>query len=134
MTEINVLRQRNFGLLWFGGLISFIGDWITLVALPVYIYTLTGSVLATGVMWMCMMAPSVVVGSVAGVYVDRWDRRVTMVAANFMMVPLAAVMALAHSADQVWIIYAATLLKSTVANFMEPAENALLPKLVGEEH
>ena len=133
MTEIRLLRQRNFGLLWFGGLISFVGDWITLVALPIYIYGLTGSVLATGLMWMCMVGPSVALGSVAGVYVDRWDRRVTMIVANLMMVPLAAAMALAQKPEQVWIIYAAALLKATIGNFMGPAENALLPKLVSED-
>jgi MFS family permease len=46
------LRQRNFALLWFGQLISLLGDWILFVALPFYIYTLTGSALATGVMFI----------------------------------------------------------------------------------
>jgi len=130
----NLLRQRNFSLLWFGGLISFTGDWITLVALPVYVYSLTNSVAATGIVWMVNMIPSVVLGSIAGVYVDRWDRRVTMIAANVVTVPLMLALLLVHSPDQVWIIYVAGLLKSTVGNFMAPAENALLPKLVGEEH
>src|SRR5262245_42894354 len=109
-----LLRQRNFGLLWFGGLISFIGDWVTLVALPIYIYNLTGSVLATGGMWMAMMLPSVLLGSVAGVYVDRWDRRVTMVATNLISAPLMLALLFVQSPDQVWIMYAVTLIKSTV--------------------
>ena len=129
-----LLRQRNFGLLWFGGLISFTGDWITLIALPVYIYTLTGSVLATGAMWMSSMIPPVLLGSVAGVYVDRWDRRVTMIIANFLSAPLMLILVVVQRPDQIWIIYVATLLKSTVGSFMGPAENALLPRLVGEEH
>ena len=129
---LQLLRQRNFGLLWFGGLISFIGDWLTLIALPIYIYNLTGSVLATGLMWMSSMLPSVILGSVAGVYVDRWDRRVTMVVANFLTVPLVLVLLVVRSPEQVWIIYVVSILKSTIGNFMGPAENALLPKLVGE--
>src|SRR5436190_2860863 len=131
---LNLLRQRNFGLLWFGGLISYTGTWITIVALPIYIYTLTGSYLATGAMWMSFMLPSVVFGSVAGVYVDRWDRRLTMVVSNLLTVPLMLVLLVVKSPDQVWIVYVATLLKSTVGTFMSPAEDALLPKLVGEEH
>jgi MFS family permease len=131
---LQLLRQRNFSLLWFGGLISFIGDWMTLIALPIYIYNLTGSVLATGLMWMSAMLPSVILGSVAGVYVDRWDRRVTMVAANLLTAPLMLVLLVVESPDQVWIIYVVAILKSTIGNFMGPAENALLPKLVGEEH
>lgn len=131
---LNLLRQRNFGLLWFAGLISFTGDWFTLIALPVFIYNLTGSVLATGAMWMSSMLPQVLLGSVAGVYVDRWDRRVTMIVANFFTVPLMLVLLLVHTPGQLWMVYGAGLLKSVVGNFMGPAEHALLPKLVGEEH
>lgn len=129
---IFLLRQRNFGLLWFGGLISFAGDWMTLIALPIYIYKLTNSVFATGLMWMSAMLPGVVLGSVAGVFVDRWDRRLTMIIANFLTVPLMLLLLLVQSADQVWIIYVVYIIKSTIGNFMGPAENALLPKLVDE--
>jgi len=45
-----LLRQRNFSLLWFGQLLSLVGDWVLLVALPFYVYDLTGSALLTGVM------------------------------------------------------------------------------------
>lgn len=130
---IALLRQRNFGLLWFGGLISFAGNWMTLIGVPIYIYALTQSVFATGLMWICAMVPGVVLGSVAGVYVDRWDRRITMIVANFLTVPLMLLLLLVQSADQVWIIYVVYVLKSILGNFMGPAENALLPKLVGED-
>ena len=73
------LRQRNFGLLWFGGLISLAGDWMLNIALPIYVYTLTGSALATGGMLIARLIPNLLLGSVAGVFVDRWDRRHTMI-------------------------------------------------------
>ena len=79
------LRQRDFALLWFGGLISIMGDWMLLVALPIYVYGLTGSALATGAMFAAGLLPNVILGSVAGVFVDRWDRKRTMVAANLLM-------------------------------------------------
>ena len=46
------LRLRNFALLWIGGLVSSIGDLVLFVALPFYVYALTGSTLATGVFWL----------------------------------------------------------------------------------
>ena len=49
---ITTLRQRNFALLWFAGLISMIGDWVLFIALPIYTYNLTNSSLATGIMFM----------------------------------------------------------------------------------
>jgi hypothetical protein len=83
-----LLRQRNFGLLWFGGLISMIGDWVLFIALPIYTYNLTHSSLATGIMFMVGTLPRMLFGSIAGVYVDRWDRQRTMVVADWSRVGL----------------------------------------------
>src|ERR687886_170805 len=55
-----LLRQRNFGCIWIGGLISLTGDWMLLTALPVYIYQLTGSTLATGAMLAVRVGPRLV--------------------------------------------------------------------------
>jgi MFS family permease len=127
------LRQRNFSLLWFGGLISMTGDWVLFIALPIYVYTLTGSTLATSVMFIAQRIPSLLLGSVAGVFVDRWDRKRTMVIANLLMalglLPLIAV----RSVDQLWIVYVVAFIESALGQFFRPAENALLPQLVGEE-
>ena len=45
-----LLRQRDFALLWFGGLISIMGDWVLGVALPFFVYQVSGSMIATAVM------------------------------------------------------------------------------------
>jgi MFS family permease len=127
------LRQRNFALLWFGGLISMTGDWVLFIALPIYVYTLTGSALATSVMFIAQRIPSLLLGSVAGVFVDRWDRKRTMVIANLLLalglLPLLAV----QSVEQLWIVYVVAFVESALGQFFRPAENALLPQLVGEE-
>ena len=47
---LNVLRQRNFALLWFGGLISLMGDSVLLVALPYFVFQRTGSTFASAIM------------------------------------------------------------------------------------
>ncbi len=51
-----VLRRRNYRLLWVAQLISMIGDWAIFAALPFFVYDLTGSVTATGVMFMIQVA------------------------------------------------------------------------------
>jgi MFS family permease len=128
------LRQRNFGLLWSAGLISLAGDWMLRIALPIYIYQLTNSALATGTMLIASMLPDLLFGSIAGVFVDRWDRKRTMVICNLLLaiglLPLLAV----RSADQIWLLYLVAFYESTIAQFFGPAENALLPQLVSEEH
>jgi MFS family permease len=127
-----LLRQRNFGLLWFAGLISMIGDWVLFIALPIYTYNLTHSSLATGIMFMVGTLPRILFGSIAGVYVDRWDRQRTMVVADWSRVGLILLLLLVRSADSIWIVYLVAFTESIVSQFFGPAENALLPQLVDE--
>jgi hypothetical protein len=72
------LRHRDFALLWVAGFISVAGDFALLVALPLHAYALTGSAVATGGVFAATLIPSVLLGSIAGVFVDRWDRKRTM--------------------------------------------------------
>jgi MFS family permease len=131
---LRVLRQRDFGLLWFAGLISMTGDWMLFVGLPLTVYELTGSALATGGILIANKLSALVLGSVAGVFVDRWDRKRTMVVANLIRGPILLPLLAVDSAEQVWIVYVAAAALSAMGQFFRPAENALLPRLVGEEH
>src|SRR5437899_2699002 len=64
-----ILRQRNFALLWFGGLISMTGDWLLRIGLPVYVYSLTGSALATSIMLITGFVPDVLLDAVSFLFV-----------------------------------------------------------------
>ena len=130
---IMTLRQRNFALLWLGGLISQTGDWLLIIGLPVYVYTQTGSVLATSLTLITGFVPALLFGSLAGVLVDRWDRKWTLIISNLLLaiglLPLLAV----HSKESLWIVYIVLFFKSTIEQLVLPAENALLPNLVSED-
>ena len=128
------LRHRNFALLWFGGLISLTGDWILRVALPFHVYRLTGSILSTGLMFIATTLPGVVLGSIAGVFVDRWDRKQTLVVASLSQGLLILLLLTAQSVEWLWIVYPVAFVESLIAQFFGPAENALLPNLVAKEH
>ena len=129
---LSVLRQRDFALLWFAGLISLMGDWMLIIALPAVVYELTGSALATGGVLIANRLPAFLVGSVAGVFVDRWDRKRTMIVANLVRAPALLLLLLVDSAERVWIAYLVAVMLSLGSQFFRPAENALLPTLVGE--
>lgn len=129
-----VLRQRNFGLLWFGGLILLTGDWMLRIALPAYVFELTQSTLATGAMFIAGTLPSLLLGSVAGVFVDRWDRQRTMVILNLLRAVGLLPLLLVRSTDLLWLVYMVAFAQSVLTQFFDPAENALLPNLVGEEN
>ncbi|HKO33500.1 MAG TPA: MFS transporter [Candidatus Limnocylindria bacterium] len=126
---LRILRQPNFAKLWFGGLISMTGDWILIVGLPFEIYRRTGSTLATGAMVLAFLIPSILLGSVAGVFVDRWDRQRLMVVINLTMavilLPLLAIDALG-----IWIAYVVLFAGSSLELLFTPAEGALLPNLL----
>jgi predicted MFS family arabinose efflux permease len=126
---LSVLRQRDYALLWFGGLVSMLGDFVLFVGLPYEIYRLTGSTLATAGMLLAFLVPNILLGSVAGVYVDRWDRRRLMIVVNLLqalsLLPLLLVPQLG-----LWVIYAVLVVESSVSQLFNPAQVALMPSLL----
>ncbi len=131
---LTTLRQRNFSLLWSAGLISMIGDWMLFIALPIYVYKLTGSALATSTMFIAEMIPSLLLGSVAGVFVDRWNRKRIMVITNLLLALGLLPLLLVHSTAWLWVVYVVAFVESVLTQFFTPAESALPPLLVSEEH
>ncbi|MGH2455289.1 MAG: MFS transporter [Candidatus Limnocylindria bacterium] len=126
---LRILRQPNFARLWLGGFISMVGDWILIVGLPFEIYRRTGSTLATGAMVLAYLVPSVALGSVAGVFVDRWDRRRLMVGINLVLA-VAILPLLAMDGLGIWIAYLVLVVASSLEQLFHPAETALLPNLL----
>jgi MFS family permease len=128
---LTVLRRRDFGLLWLGGLVSVAGDWVLYAALPFFVYERTGSTIATAGMIAAELTPGVLLGSIAGVFVDRWNRKRLLVAANLLQAAVVALLLLAPH-GWLWVVYAVAAAQSAIAAFSVPAESALLPSLVGD--
>lgn len=102
---LSVLRQRDLSLLFGGQLISQVGDYVLYVALPFWIYQLTGSAMATGAVFASLTLPQLFLSPIAGVFVDRWDRRVTMIFADLARAGIMLAYFTVRTPDQVWIIY-----------------------------
>jgi predicted MFS family arabinose efflux permease len=123
-------RHRNFTLLWTAGLISITGDWMLLVAVPVTVLGLTGSSAATAAAFAAALLPRVVAAPVAGVLVDRWDRRHALIGACLVQALLVLPLMTVDRAGDLWIVVATTFGTGCVAQVLTTAENALLPTLV----
>ena len=100
---LTLLRQRDFGLLWVGGLVSYLGSWAMFTALPVFVYERTGSALASALTFTATVAP-MLLSSVAGVFVDRWNRKNTLVMAVIAMGVLTCSLLLAGP-TRTWLVY-----------------------------
>jgi MFS family permease len=125
------LRIRDFRLLWTGQLLSNLGSWLLFIAVPYKVFELTGSAAATGFAFVAENVPAAVAGPIAGVAVDRWDRRLAMLTANLGQGGCVLPLAFVHRAGQVWIVYVALMAESVLAQFYQPAEAALVPSMVG---
>lgn len=130
---VAVLRtNRNFRLLFIGQTISQLGDWFNTVAVFALLLDLTGS--ATAVAWMMIVQflPVALVGPVAGVVVDRVDRRRLMIAADLIRGLLILGLLLVRDRDQVWIAYAVMSLTISASAFFEPARTATIPNVTSD--
>jgi predicted MFS family arabinose efflux permease len=106
-----------------------IGDWVFLVGLPLEVYRRTGSTLATAGMVVVSLVPAITLGSIAGVFVDRWDRRQLMVIVNLLLA-LSLLPLLTIDQVGIWVTYAVLFVASCLSQLFDPAEVALLPNLL----
>jgi MFS family permease len=130
-----VLRNRNYALLWLGGLISTLGDWVLRGALPFYVYVRTGSALATGMAFITSTLPWIVLSSVAGVFVDRLNRKKTMIVADLTRAVLILLLLLVlYVPCLFWLVYFVSFMEACITQFFNPASIAFIPVIVGSDH
>ena len=129
-----VFHNRFFVKLWTGQLISTIGDALTSLAAGIIVFQVTGSILNVGIMLMVSSIPTLIFGLVAGVFVDRLDRKTIMVASVVLRAALVAAIPLSLSltGDIVWL-YVIVLLSASAQQFFEPANDSVLPEIASDE-
>ncbi|WP_319463077.1 MFS transporter [Micromonospora sp. RTP1Z1] len=126
-----VLKSRRFGLLWCSSLLSNLGNWLMIVAVPVYVYTMTGSTVSSGLAFVAQTLPAIVFAPVAGVLVDRWDRRSIMISADMLRMVVVLALILVNHPGMLWLLYLAMFCESAIGHFFQPAARAVVPALVG---
>jgi len=134
VSYISILRNnRNFRLLYIGQTISQLGDWFNAVAVYALLLDLTGS--ATAVAWMMIVQflPVAVFGPVAGVIVDRVNRRRLMIATDLLRGGLVLTLLFIRRPDQVWIAYVVMAVAVGAQAFFEPARTATIPNITSPE-
>lgn len=128
-----LFHNRGFVTLWIGQTISFIGDYFYFLAIPIMVERLTGSTLMVGLSTIFNALPMLFLGPVAGVFVDRWDRKRTMIVSDVLRGLLVLLGLLVQRPEQVWIYYLVGFSMSCVSRFFFPSQNAVLPLIVPDK-
>lgn len=134
VTFFTILRNRNFRNLWLGQIVSQMGDYFAFLAIMVVVGSFSQNVGETtaqvsGVM-IASTLPRLLFGVLAGVFVDRWDRRITMLVSDLIRPALSLAMIPAFMSKNLWLMYALAFAMSAVGTFFNPAKGALIPKMV----
>ncbi len=128
------LRSRNYKLFFTGQGISLIGTWMTRIATSWLVYRLTGSAALLGLVGFAGQIPAFVLGPLAGVWVDRWNRHRTIVFTQILSMLQSfalAGLALAHIIT-VWEIVVLALAQGAINAFDMPARQSFVIQMVDE--
>ena len=126
----DLLRLRDFRLLWLGQALSNFGDGLADMALIFLINELTGSTAALATLIVVIAVPEVVLGMVAGVYVDRLDRKRLMVISDGLRAVIALAFIAVATVERLPLLFVLGFLQATVGVFFGPARMALVPSIV----
>lgn len=129
----SLLRDRNFLLLWLGQLISNIGDAALLIAVPVAVYNATSSRGALSLVTIAAAVPTLLLGMFAGVFVDRWNRKRTMIVSDLARMCGVLLMLGVRGPDQILLFYVATFWIAAFSCFFSPARFAIIRVLLPKQ-
>lgn len=128
--------MRRFFIIWSGQIVSIIGSGLTSFALGVWVYQQTGSVTQYGLIFLCKVLPVILLSPFAGVFVDRWDKRLTMIVGDTgaALSSLGIALLFFTGELQVWHIYLGATVAATFEAFQLPAYQVSATLLVPEKH
>jgi MFS family permease len=131
---LSFLRLRpKFRSLWLAQVISLTGDWFNTIASVIIVNRYAPSGLAVGSLFVARALPPFLLGPVAGVVADRFDRRKVLVLSDVLRAAIVLGFLLVDRSERLWLLYVLTVLQFSVSAFFEPARAALVPALVEED-
>ena len=128
----SVFRNRSFTLLWIGQLISSMGSALTALAASILVYRVTGSAQSVGLMLIATSGPTLVIGLIAGVYVDRFDRKRIILISDLLRAILIFLIPLLIPSNINWL-YVIVVLTSAITQFFDSAHASILPEVTSEK-
>ena len=128
---VRLFGSDDFFRLWISQVVSALGDWIGFVAIVAIATEVGGSAGAISLVMSARMVPGFFLAPVAGVLVDRWDRKRVMVVCDFAR---AGVLLFVPFIDTVWGLVVASFLLEIATLLWSPAKEASVPNMVPASH
>jgi MFS family permease len=133
--NLQVLRRRDFRLLFLGQAVSVLGDRMVVVALAFAVIHLGGSASEVGLVLAAGWGPLVLTVLAGGVVADRTSRRAVMVTADLVRIVSQGAMAVLviAGAAEIWMLAALAAVTGAATGFFSPASTGLLPEVVQDD-
>jgi MFS family permease len=131
---LSLLQLRpKFRSLWLAQVISLTGDWFNTIASVIIVNRYAASGLAVGGLFIARALPPFLLGAVAGVVADRFDRRKILILSDVLRAAIVLGFLWVDRPERLWLLYGLTILQFSVSSFFEPARAALTPALVATD-
>jgi phosphoenolpyruvate phosphomutase-like protein/transmembrane secretion effector len=110
--------------LWLAQVISLTGDWFNTIASVIIVNRYSASGLAVGSLFIARALPPFLLGPIAGVVADRFDRRKVLILSDMLRAGIVLCFLLVDRPERLWLLYVLTVLQFSVSTFFEPARAA----------
>lgn len=130
-----IFASRTFSLFYAGQALSYVGDGLRTLAIPLLVYRLTGSPLSLGVSYALEFLPFALFGPIGGALADRLDRRRMMLLCDFIRFSVLTLFALAYARGVLTLpwLYAGIAIIATCAAFFIGGQSPSIPFLLGKD-
>jgi MFS family permease len=131
--DVSPLRESvEFRRLWAGQALSAIGSFMTVVAVSIQVYGLTGSSVAVGAVGLATLLPTLLLGLFGGSIADAVDRRRLVLITGSGLMTVSAVFALQALLNwrQVWLLYVLTAISAALSAVDTPARRTFIPRVL----
>lgn len=128
---VSLLRRNvNYRNLWLARVVSNLGDWFNLLASAALITQLTGAGTALSYLFLARLLPFFIMSPFAGVFADRYERRMIMIATDIMRAITVLCFLFIRTPEQIWLLYVLTVFQFMLSALYTPAHSALLSNIV----
>ena len=128
---VSLLRaNRDYRHLWFGSLVSQLGDWFNLIASAALVADLTDTGTAISYLFLARFLPLFLFSPLAGVLADRYDRRHVMVVSDLLRAATVLCFLFVREPGQLWLLYVLTIAQFALSAIFVPARSAVLANVV----